>query len=173
MQALVLPKNLIFLCDNGSNLISLFCYVTDKSQWSLPLKFLQISSTPSHLYTIVCAPPFFKGGGLKILAMRHYHLDTRSHVAVLNNRFGLQIGRSRFAPVSPLWKPRGAFLDRQAHTWKYITLWYNYQQNPKILCSWEGTLVRVFTVNIYLHIDAETKGGLKKIIIRRAQYKRW
>ena len=53
--------------------------------------------------------------------MRHDHLDTRSHDAVLNNRFGLQIGRSRFAPVSPQWKPRGAFLVG-ALTWKHIQI---------------------------------------------------
>ena len=65
--------------------------------------------------------------------MRHDHLDTRSRDAVLNNRFGLQIGRSRFAPVSPLWKPQGAFLDRRAL--RRSTSRYNFQQNLKILCS--------------------------------------
>ena len=73
--------------------------------------------------------------------MRHDHLDTRSHDAVLNNRFGLQIGRSRFAPVSPQWKPRGAFLVG-ALTWMQIYR-YNYQRNLKILDNCEGTLVLV------------------------------
>ena len=53
--------------------------------------------------------------------MRHDHLDTRSYDAVLNNRFGLQIVRSRFAPVSPQWKPLGAFLVG-ARTWKHIQI---------------------------------------------------
>ena len=72
--------------------------------------------------------------------MRHDHLDTRSHDAVLNNRFGLQIGRSRFAPVSPLWKPRGAFLVG-AHTWNISR--FIYQRKLKILDNCEGTLVLV------------------------------